>query len=66
LHAAVRQESIPLFSRSGNDRKMRCLRRQRERISTMLGVQPCQPGVLELSGISLVSYTQSECPLGQL
>jgi hypothetical protein len=24
-------------------------------ISTMLGVQPCQPGVLELSGISLVS-----------
>jgi len=39
----------------GNDRKMRRLRRQRERISTMLGVQPCQPGVLELSGISLVS-----------
>ena len=32
----------------------------------MLGVQPCQAGVLELSGISLVSYTQSECPLGQL
>jgi hypothetical protein len=22
--------------------------------TTMLGVQPCQPGVLELSGISLV------------
>jgi hypothetical protein len=39
----------------GNDRKMRRLRRQRERISTMLGVQPSQPGVLELSGISLVS-----------
>jgi hypothetical protein len=45
----------PLFSRWGNDKKMRCPRRQRKRISTMLGVQPCQPRVLELSGISLVS-----------
>src|SRR5215831_2980543 len=29
---AGRQESIPPFSRSGNDRKMRCLRGQRKRI----------------------------------
>jgi hypothetical protein len=56
LHAAVRQESIPLFSRSGSDRE-NALPSQAEgaNFSTMLGVQPCQPEVLELSGISLVS-----------
>ena len=41
--------------------QMCCLRRQRKRTSTMLGVQPCQPRVLKLSGVFTRFLVRSEC-----